>query len=46
MVPPPPHVPTPVFSICFNLGFGKAWVLGMPLFPCLSPKSQLQDGVR
>ena len=41
MAPPPPCT----HACLLNLGFGKAWVLGMPLFQCLSPKSQLQDGV-
>ena len=39
-------VPPPCTHACvLNLGFWKGWVLGMPLFPSLSPKSQLQTGV-
>ena len=40
-----PHPPPCTHACLLNLGFGKRWVLGMPLFPCLSPKSQLQNGV-
>ena len=34
--PPPP--PPCTHACLLNLGFGKGWVLGMPLFPWLSPK--------